>query len=53
MTIRETQINFTLTLTPTTADDVLNDTRLIATNYLGEAFSTLSEAGKAIPGKKT
>ena len=53
MTIREAQINFTLTLTPTTADDVLNDTRLIATDYLGEAFSTLSEAGKATPGKKT
>ena len=53
MRIREAQIPFTLTLTPTTVDDVLADTRLIATDYLGEAFSMLSEAGKAAPGKKT
>ena len=53
MTIREAQIPFTLTLTPTTADDVLADTRLIATDYLGEAFTTLTEAGKPTPGKKT
>ena len=52
MTIREAQIPFTLTLTPTTADDVLADTRLIATDYLSEAFTTLTEAGKATPGKK-
>ena len=51
MTIREAQIPFTLTLTPTTVDDVLADTRFIATDYLAESFSTLSEAGKATPGK--
>ena len=51
MTIREAQIPFTLTLTPTTADDVLADTRLVATDYLAEAFTSLSEAGKATPGK--
>ena len=53
MTVRETQIPFTLTLTPTTTDDVLADTRLIATDYLSEAFTTLTEAGKATPGKNT
>ena len=51
MTIGETQIPFTLRLTPTTVDDVLVDTRLIATDYLREAYSTLSEAGKATPGE--
>ena len=51
MTIREAQIPFTLTLTPTTVDDVLADTRLVATDYLGEAFTTLTEAGKATPGE--
>ena len=50
MTIRETQIPFTLTLTPTTVDDVLADTRLSATHYLTETFSTVSEAGEATPG---
>ena len=50
LTIREAQIPFTLTLTPTTVDDVLADTRLSATDYLGESFSTLSEAGKATSG---
>ena len=50
MTIREAQIPFTLTLTPTTVDDVLADTRFIATDYLTEYFTTLSEAGKATPG---
>ena len=50
MTIREAQIPFTLTLTPTTVDDVLADTRFIATDYLAESFTTLSEAGKATPG---
>ena len=53
MRIREAQIPFTLILTPTTVDDVLADTRLIATDYLAEAFTTLTEAGKATPGKKT
>ena len=51
MTIREAQIPFTLTLTPTTVDDVLADIRLSATDYLGEIFTTLSETGKATPGK--
>ena len=50
LTIREAQIPFTLTLTPTTVDDVLADTRIIATDYLGEAFSTLQAAEKATPG---
>ena len=52
MTIREAQIPFTLTLTPTTVDDILVDTRLIATDYLGDTFSTLTEARKATPGEK-
>ena len=52
MTIREAQIPFTLTLTPTTVDDVLADTRFIATDYLGEAFHTLPEVGKATPGEE-
>ena len=51
MVISGSQIPFTLTLTPTTVDDVLADTRFIATDYLGEAFSSLSEAGKATPGE--
>ena len=53
MTIREAQIPFTLTLTPTTADDVLADPRLVVTDYLGEAFTTLTEAEKATPGGMT
>ena len=52
MTIREAQIPFTLTLTPTTVDDVLADTRFIATDYLGEYFGTASEVEKATPGEK-
>ena len=52
MTISEAQMPFTLTLTPTTVDDVLADTRFIATDYLAEAFSKLPEAGKATPGEK-
>ena len=52
MTIREAQIPFTLTLTPTTVDDVLADTRFIATDYLAESFSTAYEVGKATPGEK-
>ena len=52
LTISETQRPFTLTLTPTTVDDVLADTRISATDYLGESFSTLSESGKATPGGK-
>ena len=50
MIIREAEIPFTLTLTPTTIDDVLADTRIRATDYLREAYSTLSAAGKAEPG---
>ena len=41
MIIREAQIPFTLTLTPTTIDDVLADTRIRATDYLHEAYSTV------------
>ena len=52
MRLREAQMPFTLTLTPTTVDDVLSDTRLIATDYLGDSFSTLTEAGKATSGEK-
>ena len=52
MTIGATQIPFTLTLTPTTVDDVLADTRLVATDYLLESFSTASEVSKATPGEK-
>ena len=52
MAIREAQIPFTLTLTPITVDDVLADTRFIATDYLAESFSTLSEVGKATPGEE-
>ena len=51
MTISEAQIPFTLKLTPTTVDDVLADTRLIATDYLLEAYSRLPPAGKASPGE--
>ena len=51
MTIRATQIPFTLTLTPTTVDDVLANTRLRATDYLREAYSRLSPAGRASPGE--
>ena len=50
MIIGEAQMPFTLTLTPTTIDDVLSDTRLRATDYLHEAYSTLSEVRKATPG---
>ena len=51
MIIGEAQTAFTLTLTPTTIDDVLSDTRFRATDYLHEAYSTLFEAGKATPGR--
>ena len=50
MRIREAQTPFTLTLTPTTVDDVLADTRLVATDYLGEGYTLLTEVGKATPG---
>ena len=48
--IREAQIPFTLTLTPTTVDDVLADARITLTDCLTEAYSRLSPAGKASPG---
>ena len=51
MRISEAQMSFNLTLTPTTVDDVLADRRFIATDYLGESFSELSEVGKATPGE--
>ena len=51
MSISEAQMSFNLTLTPTTIDDVLADTRLRATDYLGEAYTIVPEAGKATPGE--
>ena len=51
MNIRETQIPFTLTLTPTTVDDVLADETFRAFDYIGESYSEIDESGMASPGE--